>query len=65
MIYTEIITQPTYIGQLRFDEALKAFYGAGFDLHYVYNLTASKSGKLCQVDALFTSDEPSGGLRQG
>jgi FkbM family methyltransferase len=55
MIYSEIITQPTYVGQLRFDKALEVFYESGFDLHHIYNLATSKERRLCQVDALFVA----------
>jgi FkbM family methyltransferase len=53
VIYTEIITQPTYEGQKRFDECLKSFYESGFDLCNLYNLFPSSEGRLIQVDALF------------
>jgi len=54
MIYSEIITQPTYVGQKRLDEALRVFYDSGFDLHNIYNPSLSESGRLRQVDAIFT-----------
>ncbi len=54
MIYSEIITQPTYKGQVRFDAALAAFYDRGFDLFNIYNLSNTKQGQLRQVDAIFT-----------
>ncbi len=54
MIYTEIIIQPTYEGQKRFDQALAIFYDAGFDLHNVFNLNLKKDGRLRQLDAIFT-----------
>jgi FkbM family methyltransferase len=54
IIYSEIITQPTYVGQKRLDEALGVFYESGFDLHNIYNLNSSESGRLRQVDAIFT-----------
>lgn len=53
MIYTEIITQPTYMGQKRFDQALGVFYDRGFDLHNLYNLNSGDSGQLRQLDAIF------------
>jgi FkbM family methyltransferase len=52
-IYTEVITQPTYKGQKRFDHALAEFYDRGFDLHNIYNLNSTESGTLRQVDAIF------------
>jgi FkbM family methyltransferase len=54
LIYSEIITQPTYKDQKRFDEALAAFYNSGFDLYNIYNMTHTVEGRLCQVDAIFT-----------
>ena len=53
LIYSEIITQPTYVDQKRFDQALGVFYDCGFDLHNVYNLSLTKEGKLRQVDVIF------------
>jgi hypothetical protein len=53
VIYTEIITQPTYEGQKRFDECLGTFYESGFDLYDLYNFDRSSEGRLIQVDALF------------
>lgn len=52
-IYTEIITQPTYKGQKRFDQALSVFYERGFDLHNIFNLNSSPQGTLRQVDVIF------------
>lgn len=52
-IYTEVITQPTYKGQKRFDHALAEFYDRGFDLHNIYNLNSTPSGTLRQVDVIF------------
>jgi len=54
LIYTEIIIQPTYQNQKRFDQVLALFYDIGFDLHSIYNLELTKDGKLRQVDAIFT-----------
>jgi FkbM family methyltransferase len=54
LIYTEIITQPTYIGQKRFDESLAIYYDQGFELHGIYNLSLTPRGCLRQVDAIFT-----------
>jgi hypothetical protein len=52
-VYTEIILQPTYCEQKRFDEALTVFYSAGFDLHGIYNPILTDSGRLAQVDVIF------------
>lgn len=54
VIYTEVILQPTYESQIRFDEQLKCFYDLGFDLYSLYNLSFADNGKLRQVDAIFT-----------
>lgn len=54
LIYTEIIIQPTYVGQNRLDVALKNFYDAGFDLYNVFNLSLTRDGRLRQLDAIFT-----------
>ncbi len=53
LIYTEIITVPTYIGQKEFYEILRFFSTHGFVLHNFYN-PVTKDGKLLQVDAIFT-----------
>lgn len=55
LIYSEIIIQPTYKGQKRFDEALASFYNNGFDLYNIYNMSFTNEGRLRQVDAIFTS----------
>jgi FkbM family methyltransferase len=52
LIYTEIIIQPTYIGQRRFDHSLATFFDHGYELWNVYNLH-SIDGSLCQLDAIF------------
>jgi FkbM family methyltransferase len=54
LVYSEIIIQPTYKEQKRFDESLAAFYGNGFDLYNIYNMCYTAEGRLCQVDATFT-----------
>ena len=54
LVYSEIIIQPTYKGQKRFDESLAAFYRNGFDLYNIYNMCYTAEGRLCQVDATFT-----------
>jgi FkbM family methyltransferase len=54
LIYSEIILQPAYSGQLRFDESLASFYSNGFDLFNIYNMSFTREGRLCQVDATFT-----------
>lgn len=54
LIYSEIITQPTYKSLKRFDEALASFYDKNFDLFDIYNLNNSPEGRLRQVDVIFT-----------
>ena len=54
LVYSEIITQPTYVGQKRFDHALATFYDCGFDLYNIYNISCTSEGRLRQVDAIFT-----------
>lgn len=53
MVYSEIITQPTYVGQKRLDQALGIFYDSGFALHNIYDLSFTLDGKLRQFDAIF------------
>jgi FkbM family methyltransferase len=54
LVYTEVIMQPTYEKQMRLDDALSIFYERGFDLFNIYNPCFTNSGRLCQVDAIFT-----------
>lgn len=54
LIYSEIITQPTYKEQKRFDEALAPFYNNSFDLYSIYNMSFTSEGRLRHVDAIFT-----------
>lgn len=54
VIYSEIITQPTYQEQKRFDQALSGFYDRGFDLYNIYNPSLTREGRLRQVDVIFT-----------
>ena len=54
VIYSEIITQPTYKDQKRFDEVLASFYNHGFDLYNIYYMSLTREGRLRQVDAIFT-----------
>lgn len=54
LIYSEILTQPTYQGQKRLDEALAVFYDNGFDLYNIYNYSLTLDGRLREVDVIFT-----------
>ena len=56
VIYTEIITRPTYIGQKELHEVLRIIQDKGFRLHNFYNYSLT-NGKLRQVDAIFTHDD--------
>lgn len=53
MVYTEIITMPTYIGQLGLEDTLMLFNEVGFQLVGLYNYSYSSPGQLRQVDAVF------------
>jgi FkbM family methyltransferase len=53
MIYTEIITLPTYAGQLALDEFLRLMRGYGFELFNLFDLSLTPAGQLRQVDAIF------------
>lgn len=57
MVYTEIITMPTYEGQLDFDEILRLMKSYGFKLFNLYNWSITKEGELRQVDAIFVYSE--------
>jgi FkbM family methyltransferase len=52
LVYTEIITMPTYKRQKALWEVLKQFDDCGFGLHNVYNLDLVE-GRLRQVEAIF------------
>ena len=54
LIYSEIITQPTYKHQKRYDEALAVFYDNRFDLYNIYNFNHTDKGRLRQIDVIFT-----------
>ena len=52
IIYTEIITMPTYDGQIEFDEFIKLMRLNNFELYNIYNQSLI-NGKLRQLDAIF------------
>ena len=58
IIYTEIITLPTYEGQLDFDEMISLMKSFGFKLYNFYNLSLTTEGELRQVDAIFIKSTP-------
>jgi FkbM family methyltransferase len=56
VLYTEIITMPTYVGQKLFHEMLKIYDDHNFQLCNIYNHSAI-DGWLRQVDAIFVNRE--------
>jgi len=54
VVYSEIITQPTYKDQKRFDEVLSSFYNNGFEIYNIYYMSLMREGRLRQVDVIFT-----------
>jgi FkbM family methyltransferase len=54
LVFSEVIIQPTYKGQKRFDEALASFYDRGLDLYNIYNMDFNPEGRLRQIDVIFT-----------
>lgn len=54
VIYTEIITQPSYKGQKRFDEILKMYYDLNYQVHNLYNFYYTPNNELKQIDVIFT-----------
>lgn len=55
LIYTEIITIPTYQNQKELDEYLKMFREYGFELFTIYNSGHTKDGRLQFIDAIFVN----------
>ena len=53
MIYTEILTLPTYRGQAELHEFLRMMRDYGFELFNFFNLSTTSTGQLRQVDAVF------------
>ena len=53
MIYTEIITLPTYEKQKSLGEVLQLLEEYGFELFNFYNNDLNSNGQLRQVDAIF------------
>lgn len=56
LVYLELITAPTYVGQHRIGEYLDLFDGAGYELFDFFNLGRG-GGRLLQLDAIFASPE--------
>lgn len=57
LIYTEIITIPSYENQLELDEALLMFRQYGFELFNIYNSGHTENGRLQYIDAVFINNE--------
>lgn len=57
LIYTEIITLPTYKGQKQIDEIISLIRSYGFDLFNLYNATMTSIGQLRQVDVIFINSK--------
>ncbi|NQU33321.1 MAG: FkbM family methyltransferase [Bacteroidetes bacterium] len=53
LIYLEIITLPSYEGQIYFDETVRLIRSFGFELFNFYNYSLTDAGKLRMVDAIF------------
>ena len=53
IVYSEIITQPSYESQPSFHEFLAVFNRLGFGLHNIYNLSVTPKGVLRAADAIF------------
>jgi FkbM family methyltransferase len=53
LVYTEIITMPTYENQKTLDEVLYIFKTINFRLHHFYNFSLTPDGQLRQLDAIF------------
>lgn len=64
MIYTEILTMPTYAEQVEFDEFIRLMKAHGFVLFNLFNLSSTATGQLRQVDAIFLFGGSSEGGRR-
>lgn len=56
LVYMELITAPTYVGQHRIRDYLERFDAVGYELFDLYNLGHSH-GRLLQTDVIFVSPE--------
>jgi FkbM family methyltransferase len=59
LIYMELITAPTYVGQHRMREYLELFDGAGYELFDFYNF-GRRNGRLIQTDVIVVNAETLG-----
>lgn len=57
IVYTEIITLPTYQGQTDLESMIRLFREMDFELFSIYNNSYSNEGRLRQIDAIFTYKE--------
>lgn len=53
IVYTEIITMPTYVGQKHLDEVIKLFRDNNFWLYDIYGHSYTGEKRLRQIDAMF------------
>jgi FkbM family methyltransferase len=60
LVYTEIMTLPSYAGQQELPEFLRMMQDYGFELFNFFNLNTTASGQLRQVDAIFRATKLSG-----
>lgn len=65
VVYTEIITMPTYQNQAGLLGMLARLEGLGYDLHSLYNLWSTDGGRLRQLDALFVHRDYDAGIAKG
>ena len=56
LIYMELITAPTYVGQRRIREYLELFDAAGYELFDFYNF-GRRDGRLLQTDVIVVNSE--------
>ena len=59
LVYTEILTLPSYTGQTELHEFIRMMQDYGFELFNFYNLNTTTSGQLRQLDAIFRQGKPS------
>ncbi len=57
LIYSEVITQPTYKNQKELHEVLGRFHDRGFRVHNIYDLSRTNHGALRQIDVIFLRTE--------
>ena len=55
IVYTEIITMPTYENQKSIEEIIAIYKSYGFELFNLYNYSRTNWGQLRQIDAIFVN----------